>query len=302
MEMSCSEKPLSNAAVPFIAGIRNLVSVYDAFIVDLWGVIYEEQHLCYGVFNALSQLNDEGKKVVFLSNSPLRSFEVAKNLERMGVKPRLYQGVLTSGEMIYHEMQAAISPFFMNLGRRCFHLGPDCYWHPFASLGYTAVRNIDEADFILASGTFGTRDEMEKYDPFLKVCLSRRLPMICVCPDPFVYQNGVLHVAAGALAAQYQKNGGNVFWRGKPDPAVFEYCLEGMDVPDRRRVAVIGDSLMTDIKGANLSGLDALFVAGGFHAKELGVTRGQQPDAESLSALLVQNDCSVRGILPAFVW
>lgn len=293
---------MSSAAVPFVSGIRNIVSLYDAFIVDLWGVIYEEQHLCYGVFNALSQLNDEGKKVVFLSNSPLRSADVAKNLERMGVKPRLYRGVLTAGEIIYHELRAGIDPFFANMGRKCFHLGPDDYWQPFAPLGYVCVPNIDEADFIFVTGTFGTQDSLDKYEPFFKVCLSRRLPMICACPDPFVMQNGVLHIAAGALAAQYQKSGGNVFWRGKPDPSVFEYCLEGMDVPDRRRVAVIGDSLATDMKGANHAGLDALFVAGGVHAKELGVNRGQQPDMDRTAALLRQNDCFVRGVLPAFIW
>lgn len=75
-----------------------------------------------------------------------------------------------------------------------------------------------------------------------------------------------------------------------------------MDVPDRRRVAVIGDSLATDMKGANHAGLDALFVAGGVHAKELGVNRGQQPDMDRMAALLRQNDCFVRGVLPAFIW
>lgn len=209
---------MSSAAVPFVSGIRNIVSLYDAFIVDLWGVIYEEQHLCYGVFNALSQLNDEGKKVVFLSNSPLRSADVAKNLERMGVKPRLYRGVLTAGEIIYHELRAGIDPFFANMGRKCFHLGPDDYWQPFAPLGYVCVPNIDEADFIFVTGTFGTQDSLDKYEPFFKVCLSRRLPMICACPDPFVMQNGVLHIAAGALAAQYQKKRRQCFLARKTRP------------------------------------------------------------------------------------
>ena len=58
-----------NSEIPYITGLRTLSASYDAFIVDLWGVVYEDKRLCFGVFNALSQLSDEGKKVVFLSNS-----------------------------------------------------------------------------------------------------------------------------------------------------------------------------------------------------------------------------------------
>lgn len=288
--------------IPYIAGLRSIAAAYDAFIVDLWGVVYEDQRLCFGVFNALSQLSDAGKQVIFLSNTPTRSAEIVKRLERMGVKRYLYHGVLTAGEVIYHEMRRRIDPFFANLGRRCFHLGPDRFWESFADLGYVPVPNLDEADFILVTGTFGTQDSLEKYDPFFKVCLSRRLPMICANPDSFILKDGVPHIVAGALAAQYQKLGGNVFWRGKPEPAVFNYCIEGLETEDRSRIAVIGDGILTDVRGANMAGLDALFIAGGVHAQELGISRGQQPDAERVRTLLAQHECTARAVLPAFLW
>ena len=288
--------------VPYVAGLRNIASMYDAFIVDLWGVIYEEQRLCVGVFNALSQLSDAGKQVIFLSNTATRSAQTAKKLERMGVKRYQYRGILTSGEIIYHELKNRVDPFFNNLGRRCFHLGPEKYWQSFADLGYVVVQNIDEADFILLTGTFGTQDTLSKYEPFFKACLSRRLPMICACPDSFVLKDGVPHLAAGAIAAQYQGMCGTVFRHGKPEAAVFEYCVSGFDVSDKSRVAVVGDSLTADMCGANAAGLDALFVAGGIHAKDLGISRGQQPDAERVKMLLDRHDCTVRAVLPAFVW
>ncbi len=288
--------------MPYIAGLRSIASLYDAFIVDLWGVIYEEQRLCVGVFNALSQLSDAGKQVIFLSNTATRSAQTAKKLERMGIKRYQYRGVLTSGEIIYHELRARTDPFFANLQRRCFHLGPEKYWQSFADLGYIVVKNIDEADFILLTGTFGTQDTLSKYEPFFKACLSRRLPMICACPDSFVLKDGVPHLAAGAIAAQYQSMGGSVFWHGKPETAVFEYCVSGFDVSDKSRVAVIGDSLTADIQGANKAGLDALFIAGGIHAKELGISRGQQPAPERVASLFARHDCTARAVLPAFVW
>lgn len=287
--------------IPYIPGLRSLSATYDAFIVDLWGVVYEEQRLCFGVFNALSQLSDEGKKVVFLSNSPMRSADMIKTLERMGVKRHLYHGVLTAGEVVYHELRRRVDPFFANLGRKCFHIGPETSWQPYSDLGYQPVSNIDEADFIFVTGTMGAQDTLEKYEPFFRVCLSRRLPMICACPDSFILKGGIPYMAAGALAAQYQKVGGTVFWRGKPDPSVFLYCVEGLET-EKSKIAVVGDCVQTDIYGANLSELDALFVSGGVHARELGISRGQQPDADRVRSLLNQHGCTARAVLPAFVW
>ncbi len=287
--------------IPYIQGIRSLNHYYDAYIVDLWGVVYEQDRICFGVYNVLSQLNDAGKKVIFLSNSPHRSSEVLKKLEKIGIKRHFHSGVLTAGEVIYHEMRRRIDPFFTNLGNKCFHLGPEKNWQSFSDLAYIPVPNIDEADFIFVTGTFGAQDTLEKYDPFFKVCRARRLPMVCACPDSFILQDGMPLIAPGALAAQYQKVGGSVFWRGKPDPSVYNYCLEGLDV-DKSRVAMIGDNVQTDILGANLAGLDALFVAGGVHAKELGISRGQQPDEDRVKALLNQYQCKAKVILPAFVW
>lgn len=288
--------------IPYLTGVRALTAAYDAFIVDLWGVVYEEDRLCYGVFNTLAQLKEQGKEVVFLSNTPRRNAAAVKKLERMGVKRHLYTGLLTAGEVMYHEMLARTDSFFAKLGKKCFHLGPDEYWADYATLDYKRVETIDDANFIFATGTFGSQDSMDKYDPFFRIWLSRRLPLICACPDPFIMQNGRILVGAGALAAQYQKVGGNIFWKGKPDTSVFNYCLEGLKTRDKSRVAVIGDSMATDIAGANYAGLDSIFVAGGVHAKDLGIRRGEEPSGARLTTLLHQYDCSVTAVLPAFIW
>ncbi|MDD5952326.1 MAG: YjjG family noncanonical pyrimidine nucleotidase [Oscillospiraceae bacterium] len=42
----------------------------------------------------------------------------------------------------------------------------------------------------------------------------------------------------------------------KPQKAFFEAVLREMDIPDRRRVLIVGDSLTSDIKGGNNAGID----------------------------------------------
>lgn len=288
--------------IPFVSGIKAIAPLYDAFIVDLWGVVYEENRLCIGAFNTLSQLAELKKQVIFLSNTPNRSSETAKKIERLGVKPYQYKGVLTSGEIIYYELKSRQNPFFANLGRRCFHLGPVKYIEGMNDLGLVMVQNIDEAEFILINGTFSPRDELSKYEPFFKKCMQRRLPMICGSPDSFVMKDGIPYIAAGGLAAHYQSMGGNVFWRGKPDVGVFNYCIGGFNVSAKSRIAVIGDSIPSDMIGANNAGLDAIFVAGGVHARELGISRGQTPNPDKVRNLFNQYNASAKLVIPAFVW
>jgi ribonucleotide monophosphatase NagD (HAD superfamily) len=51
-----------------------------------------------------------------------------------------------------------------------------------------------------------------------------------------------------------------------------------MGISDPKRILAIGDSLRTDIAGANSAGIDAIVVAGGIHYEEFGCEEGQLPD------------------------
>lgn len=46
---------------------------------------------------------------------------------------------------------------------------------------------------------------------------------------------------------------------GKPDAAIFEYALNKVGF-DKKEVCMIGDNLLTDIKGANESGMDSIWI------------------------------------------
>jgi len=56
--------------------------------------------------------------------------------------------------------------------------------------------------------------------------------------------------------------------------------------PARRRVLMIGDNLATDILGAQSAGIDALWIAGGLHADEVGLGDGSPLDPERAARLL----------------
>ena len=86
-------------------------------------------------------------------------------------------------------------------------------------------------------------------------------------------------ICAGAIADLYERMDGEVFWAGKPHANAYEAAraaaekLRGAPVP-KERILAIGDSLRTDLKGAEAAGIDAIFIASGIHRDEtMGVGR-----------------------------
>ena len=80
-------------------------------------------------------------------------------------------------------------------------------------------------------------------------------------------------------------------WHGKPHRSVYESCFGLMGIGDKTRILAIGDSLRTDIAGANGAGIDSLLIAGGLHASEFA------PSGE-LDLACVGDTARVAGVRP----
>jgi len=242
-----------------------LASQYDGFIVDLWGVVHNGVRPYPGVLDCLARLRAMGKPVVFLSNAPRRAGSVAKALAAMGVTLDHYTAIMSSGEAVHAALRDGTDEFAA-LGGRFVHLGPERDRDIFESLPLTQVADPAVADFLLNTGPddlLGAQDAAV-YAPLLETSLAARLPMVCANPDLEVIRDGVRIICAGLLAEQYEKAGGVVIQRGKPDPAIYTPTLALLGTT-RERTLAVGDSLRTDIAGAQAAGIDACWVLSGIH-------------------------------------
>ena len=66
-----------------------------------------------------------------------------------------------------------------------------------------------------------------------------------------------------------------MIYAGKPYRPIYEQAMAAAQAVrgravDRKRVLAIGDSVRTDLKGADAFGIDCLFVTAGIHAEEIG--------------------------------
>ncbi|WP_149540430.1 TIGR01459 family HAD-type hydrolase [Siccirubricoccus phaeus] len=261
-------------------GIASLADRYDGYVLDLWGVVHNGKQPYPPVPEALRQLKDRGKKVVFLTNAPRRSWFIAGMLDRMGLDRALYDGIISSGEIAWRMLKAKQHPFFAQLGPRAVHIGPDRDLSVVEDGAAELVAEAKDADFLLNTGPDPERGSIdaEAYRPALEEARKYGLPMLCVNPDRHVMVGTERLICAGALADIYTEMGGESFEVGKPDPAVYDPVMEIIgDVP-RSRVLAIGDTPHTDLAGAQAAGMDALWALTGLAA----FAHGDNPSSETL--------------------
>jgi len=288
--------------IPVLDGLGQIIDRYDGFILDLWGVIHDGASAYPHSADTLARLKAAGKRTVMLSNAPRRAAALIAAMEGMGIPRHLYDEVMSSGEAVNRELVTRRDPWYARLGRRCWHLGPERDRNVFEETGLDVVDTVEQADFILNTGPDKFEETVADYEDVLRRGAARGLPMVCANPDLVVIRENRRLVCAGALAERYRQLGGEVSWRGKPDPAIYGLCLDLLGV-DRGRVLGVGDAFHTDIAGARTAGIDSLFVTGGIHGQEIGLAQyGDHPDPARVTAVAAAHDERPTWAIRAFVW
>jgi HAD superfamily hydrolase (TIGR01459 family) len=267
---------------------------YDAYLLDLWGVLHNGVAAFPAAIDAMRKLRKAGKRIGILSNGPRRASAVAQRTAELGIAPDLYDVLHSSGEETWLALRGA------GFGRRALAIVPPKDRSLLDGLDLDWTEDPAAADFALLSGTDRPEETVADYEPLLQRLRAKDLLLICANPDLEVVRGETKEICAGAVAARYEALGGKVRYFGKPYPEVYKRCLAAMGAPPRQRVLAVGDSLRTDIAGAAAAGIDSLFVLGGIHRTEL--VRGGQPDAAALAALWRRDGPTPRYLSGEFCW
>ncbi len=288
--------------IPLHSGLSELADDYDGYIVDLWGVLHDGVTAFPAALDCLLEVRRRGKGVAILSNAPRRVDSVVARNREMGIGPEHFDAALSSGEVAWQHLESRDEPWYRALGRRCLHIGAGRDQGMREGLDYSFVTEVAEADFLLVTGTTSAEAKVADFVPLLDQALGRDLPLVCANPDLEVIRGGRREICAGALAVYYEERGGKLRQHGKPQREVFETCLDLLGLAAARRVAVIGDSLRTDVAGAQGAGLDAIFITGGIHGEALGCADGSAPDPARLDAFCAAANLVPRAALASLRW
>lgn len=244
-------------AMKTLESVSQFADDYDAFILDIWGVIHDGSAAYPGVVECMQKLKAAGKEIIFLSNAPRRSYKVKNVLAKFGVTEDLYKDATSSGEVAYQTLSKGSGKYL--------YIGPEKDYDLLDGLNYQSVEKAADADFALVTGFDEDDSTLDEKMPQIKDALANGLKMYCVNPDLLVVrQDGTRMLCAGVIGEYYRDQGGEVEFIGKPHKSVYDYIFTQFSpsIPKSRIIAV-GDNLETDIIGGNNSGIDSALCLGG---------------------------------------
>lgn len=279
-------------SINYFDRISSISDQYDAYLIDVWGVLHDNARPYPGAINCLAQLKKKNKSIILVSNAARRSSMLAKEFTPFNITEGLYDHIVSSGELVWNAFFNGKDTQLQNLGSRYYLLGAEKYGLA-NGLNLIQVKDLEQADFLFAIGVIGNPSNTEAKESVLQDAVNQGLTMVCANPDLKVVRDGIIGIAAGALAARYKELGGQVFYYGKPHPGIYHRCFELLKGLDKSRIAAVGDSLHTDIAGANAAGIASIMIGSGIHKAALEGLPHNQNDFLEL--------CQQEKQIPAFV-
>lgn len=281
-----------------LPGLSSVADDYDAILCDVWGVIHNGRTAFITACEALRRFRATGKPVILVTNAPVPKERVTRLFPQFGVPMDCFDDVVASGDATRNELKhVAPGPIY--------RIGLNEDFGVYAGLPLEFSDDPTVAKVICCTSLRDYPNGVpEPYREELKRLAAHNLPMICANPDIQFRQGDRLIWSAGALAAIYREEGGQVIYPGKPDAPIYRLAIEqaeailGKALPPSR-VLAIGDGPITDVLGANRQGYDALFIGGGIHGHAMGVG-----DAFIASArkVLDADGVTARYAMPELAW
>ncbi|MCR5224841.1 MAG: HAD hydrolase-like protein [Alphaproteobacteria bacterium] len=134
-----------------LKSIFEIADKYDAFFVDVYGVLFDGISLCGHAIETLQKLKEQGKKIIILSNTTQISEDAKNGSMQRGMMPGdHYDEFITSGEFLHQTIKNTPSKFCEIMGSdvktvKCIFMGNN---NIFADTFLKKTDNYDDADFL----------------------------------------------------------------------------------------------------------------------------------------------------------
>ncbi|HRK97980.1 MAG: TIGR01459 family HAD-type hydrolase [Alphaproteobacteria bacterium] len=253
----------------FCQGISDISDSYTGFIIDTWGVLHDSEKVFDSAVECLKELKARKKFVLLMSNSELRSVEMAENLKKMGLPDGLYSQILTSGELLYNGITHQKDPVFEGLGQACYLIGGERARKFLSALDQIKiVEKLEDASFLLVSGWDNLDGNVAKYEEILRETIRRRMKILCINPDSRALLGTNYKTGTIQISRRVQELGGVVQMIGKPYKPIFHHAIHILHNNDiyPGQTVMIGDTMAHDITGATLVNMDTCLVRSGMHS------------------------------------
>ncbi|MBE4716845.1 HAD-IIA family hydrolase [Pseudarthrobacter sp. AB1] len=248
-----------------------LISLFDALLADLDGVVYAGQHAIPGAVDSLRQLEGLGIGLGYVTNNASRTpAQVAAHLRELGA-PADDEQVVSSSQAAAELLASLVAP-----GARVLITGSPALAQEIELVGLTPVYSQDENPVAVVQGFnpgIGWKDLAEA-----SFVVSAGALWIATNTDMSIPQargmapgNGTLVAAVAAATGQTPRVA------GKPEAPLFHAAAKRLAAD---RPLVVGDRLDTDILGGNNAGFATVAVLTGVDTTPsiLAARTAERPD------------------------
>ena len=282
-------KTINTIIVDNNINFKNILLKYDIVLFDFMGVVSDGNNTIKGSNEVLEFLKTNNKIVSFISNAPLLSSGMEKELIKYNIyKNKHYDFALTSGEVSNKIMNSGLLKLDNEKElKNCYIFGKVSDENLLKNTQYNIVDNVESADFIYIGYPQLNLKEynLSNYKQYLyescmfkdqyfdstiidvfidKIKLFKKynLPMFSDCSDKIAMQmdkntkkiNYVIR--QGSITDEYKKIGGKVIDISKPSSVIFDFVFNTIQMAyniniKNKKIIMIGDTIETDILGAN---------------------------------------------------
>jgi HAD superfamily hydrolase (TIGR01450 family) len=249
----------------------SLADRFDGFLIDLDGVVWIGREPVPGAAEALRDLLEGDKRLVFVTNNPGKHpAAYAERLREMGVEVGA-ERIVTAGMVV-----ARLAGEAAGAGGSAFVIGGPALKEMVAATGARVLEGepAEEAGVVVVSGHRGF-DYGELVTA--KRALDRGASLFATSHDPTMpYPGGELPGTGSILAAVETASGRRAEIAGKPERHLFEMAVAALGIEGP--LAMVGDRLSSDIAGGAGAGLETILVLSGTTTREQAVAAEPAPD------------------------
>jgi len=242
--------------------LENILDHFDALLLDAFGVLNTGSKLVPGIISTLNKARNKGITLLVVTNGASNNtFKKRDQLSDLGLE-------FSDDEIISSRDAAEI---FLSFNQ------PE---GPIGILGNIGNNfKIPNIDCVELEQDYSMFDQMKsfimlgsiKWDPVWQEMLLNSLkdnprPLFVANPDLVAPHETKFSIEPAYYISLLIKNGVHLpFWLGKPFPTIFEIALNRINELSGRhiplsRIGMVGDTLHTDILGANSFGLKSILM------------------------------------------
>lgn len=250
--------------------LEPLLLPFRAVAFDVYGVLWNGKSLYPSVPDYLKRLRNQGKQVALMTNTTQLAAEVqSEYMDRGLLQGSHYDFIVTAGDLSRARLLSrkfnAISTKVSN--SKYYVIGRA---NPvmFQETGMAQVNDLDEADFVYIGvpEIGGVRQgNVDGFRPELERFLAQEMVLFCPNPDLYAPSGDKMQACQGLIAQTYELMGGRVEWGGgKPFREIYDICADRFKISRhyRHQIAMVGDTLRTDIAGGRQAGYSTILVTG----------------------------------------